>query len=83
MPLSLKLSWNYTRGGMFSCPLPQVRPGQGILKQPHTHLSVELRDVRPLLREVEELERDKGGVRLRKKGGGSVPACQDPANSKP
>lgn len=83
MPLSLERSGNYTRGGIFSRPLPQVRPGQGILKQPHTHLSMELRDVRPLLREVEELERDKGGVRLRKEVGESVPACQDPANSKP
>lgn len=54
---------------MFCRPLPQVSPGQDILKQPHTHLSVELRDVRPLLREVEELERDKGGVRLRKEVG--------------
>lgn len=69
MPLSLERSGNYTRGGIFSRLLPQVRPGQGILKQPRTHLSMELRDVRPLLRQVEELERDKGGVRLRKEGG--------------
>lgn len=45
---------------MFSLPVAQAKPGLVFPKQSRTHLSVELCDVRPLLREVEQLERDKG-----------------------